>query len=187
MATYQFSALSDGQAISFNPDTDVLNFDQTTIAAADVGAATEGANLRISVGDKDVLLTNVSLPQIAVTNLTFADGSDFLVGDNTTGTSNDDLANSLTGTAGRDHLEGLGGNDTLNGGAGNDVYVVNPGDVIQDSGGIDTIFASASFALPSAIENITYLGTANTQSSGNSFANVMIGNSGMNYLDGRDG
>src|SRR5260221_547170 len=32
MAVYQFSALSDGQAISFNPTVDRLNFDQTSIA-----------------------------------------------------------------------------------------------------------------------------------------------------------
>jgi Ca2+-binding RTX toxin-like protein len=187
VATYQFSALSDGQSISFNPNADILNFDQTSIAGADVSAATEGANLRISVGDKDVLLTNVSLLQLATTNLTFANGSEFLVGDNTTGTANDNAANTLTGTAGNDHLDGLGGNDTMNGGAGNDTYVVNPGDVISDSGGVDTVIASASFALPSAIENITYVGTANTNSVGNSLANVMIGNAASNTLDGRDG
>ena len=36
MAVFQFSALSDGQAISFNPNSDVLNFDQTAIAAVDL-------------------------------------------------------------------------------------------------------------------------------------------------------
>ena len=34
MAVYQFSALSDGQSLAFNPNAGVLNFDQTTIAAA---------------------------------------------------------------------------------------------------------------------------------------------------------
>jgi hypothetical protein len=34
MTVFCFSALSDGQAISFNPNADVLNFDQSAIAAA---------------------------------------------------------------------------------------------------------------------------------------------------------
>ena len=33
MAVFRFSALSDGQSLVFNPNADVLNFDQTTIAA----------------------------------------------------------------------------------------------------------------------------------------------------------
>ncbi len=36
MAVFQFSALSDGQSLVFNPTADVLNFDQTTVAAADL-------------------------------------------------------------------------------------------------------------------------------------------------------
>src|SRR5262245_13210646 len=139
MATYQFSALADGQTISFNPGVDVLRFDQTAIAAALVGIAAEGANLRVRVGEKDVLLTNVSLTQITTTNVTFADGSRLLVGDA--------AANSLTGTAGNDQLIGLGGADTLNGGAGNDVYVASTGDVISDSGGVDTVYSDVSWTL----------------------------------------
>ena len=34
MAVFRFSALSDGQSLAFNPNADVLHFDQTTIAAA---------------------------------------------------------------------------------------------------------------------------------------------------------
>ena len=101
-----------------------------------------------------------------------------------TGTPGND---SLTGTNGNDTIDGGAGNDTMNGLLGNDTYFVNPGDVIQDSGGIDTIFAAASFALPSPIENITYTGTANTSSVGNSLNNRMTGNSGRNYLEGRGG
>src|SRR2546423_277203 len=41
MATYNFSALSNGQAISFNANSDVLNFDQTAICA---GNDTVGGN-----------------------------------------------------------------------------------------------------------------------------------------------
>ena len=102
---YQFSALNDGQSIAFNPNADVLNFDQTTVAAADLRVTTVGTNIRIDVvggpqTGKDVTLQNVSQLQLATTNITFADGSKLLFGDNSTA-QNDDLANSLTGTAGR--------------------------------------------------------------------------------------
>jgi hypothetical protein len=33
VATYQFSALADGQALSFSPNPDRLNADQSVIAA----------------------------------------------------------------------------------------------------------------------------------------------------------
>ena len=41
MAVYQFSALADGQAISFSPNSDVLNFDQSVLS--DFGVTVEGA------------------------------------------------------------------------------------------------------------------------------------------------
>ena len=114
MAVYQFSALSDGQAISFNPAADVLQFDQAGIAAAEIRALIEGGNLRLRYVEdgKDVVLLGTAPAQITPTNVTFADGSRLLFGS--------DSSNSLLGTAGADHLWGLGGNDTLNGGSGND-------------------------------------------------------------------
>ncbi len=36
MAVFRFSALSDAQSLAFNPNADVLDFDQTTVAAADL-------------------------------------------------------------------------------------------------------------------------------------------------------
>ena len=49
MAVFRFSALSDGQSLAFNPTTDVLNFDQTTVAAADLRVTQVGTNIRIDV------------------------------------------------------------------------------------------------------------------------------------------
>ena len=146
MATYQFSALADGQAISFNPNADILNFDQTVIAAADIRAVAEGSNLRITVvsganAGKDILLTNVSALQLALSNITFADGSRLIFGDNTTGTTADNSANNLAGTAGRDQINGFGGNDTLGGGGGNDLLVGGAGNdtIGGGSDGADTL------------------------------------------------
>ena len=125
MAVYRFSTLGDGQSVTFNPGSDVLNFDQSFVAAADLRATIEGSNLRMTVvsgsqAGKDILLLNTSPLGLTTGNVTFADGSRILFGDNTTGTASDNSANSLTGTAGSDYLWGFGGNDTLNGGAGND-------------------------------------------------------------------
>src|SRR5438105_4091259 len=109
MAVYQFSALSNGQAISFNPSTDVLNFDQSAIAAADLRTSIEGTNLRVAVlsgasAGKSVVLINVTPLQVATSNVMFADGSQLLYGDNSVSQDGDNVANGLSGTANRDNL-----------------------------------------------------------------------------------
>src|SRR3954467_11809940 len=108
MAIYRFSTLSDRQTIAFNPNADQSNFDQSQVAAADLLLTQEGSNLRIADNGspnwgKDVLLTNMALGQITDANVTLASGGKLLVGDNSTAL-NDDLANSLVGTAFGDQL-----------------------------------------------------------------------------------
>src|SRR5688572_6031725 len=143
MAVYQFSALDDGQAISFNASADRLNFDQTTIAAGDLTLSTEGSAVRVTVksgpqAGKDVLLTGFTLEQIAAINFTFADGSFARVGDNNVGTAGDAGNNGLTGGAGRDLLMGLGGNDNLQAGDGSDSVVGGSGnDAVSGNNGND--------------------------------------------------
>ena len=114
--------------------------------------------------------------------------------------------NSLRGLGGDDTLNGLGGNDVLDGGkgadkmvggGGNDVYVLdNAGDTVTEaaSGGIDTVKANGididltkgSFA-GQEIENITLLGAANTNATGNALDNTILGNDGNNRLSGGAG
>jgi Ca2+-binding RTX toxin-like protein len=140
VAVYQFSALSDGQAISFDPNADELNFDQTAISGADVRATAEGTSIRVSASNKEVLLLNSQLAQLTTTNITFANGSLLLFGDNTTAQTADNSGNSLTGSSGNDHLWGFGGNDTLNGGSGNDWLAGGTGqDNITGGAGADSI------------------------------------------------
>jgi Ca2+-binding RTX toxin-like protein len=199
MPIYRFSALSDGQQIRFNPQLDDLIFDQSLISAADMRVTDEGAHTRIRLMSgpyigKDVLLLNVDPQQLAGSNLSFANGSTLLFGDNSSA-RNDDLGNSLTGTAGRDHIAGFGGNDTLDGGAGadfmdggsgNDRFVVTSGDVLVDSGGIDTVVSSVNWTLTTGFENLTLIGPA-ISGNGNSAANIIIGNASNNFINGREG
>src|ERR1051325_3942352 len=191
MAVFRFSALSDGQSLVFNPNADVLNFDQTTVAAADLRVTQVGTNIRIDVvsgtqAGKDVTLQSVSPLQLATANVSFADGSKLLFGDNSTA-QNDDLANSLTGTAGRDLLVGFGGADTMNGGLGDDTYRVGTGDVLSDTGGTDTVLSDVTWALADGFENLTLTGSANVDATGNNGANLLIGNSARNFFNPRGG
>jgi Ca2+-binding RTX toxin-like protein len=167
MALYRFSALSDGQSISFNTSADVLRFDQSVIGAADIRATMEGTNLRISVANgaftgKDILLLNVTPTRLTGSNVIFADGSRLLIGDNTTGTTNDNFNNSLVGTAGRDHLSGLGGNDTLNGAAGNDRLDGGDGnDSLLGGDGNDTLIGGNGIdTLNGGLGNDTYVASS---------------------------
>ena len=126
MATFLWSNLTNGQVITtFNPAVDVLRFDDDTISAADVSIDSNDllTVAILSYGGKTVTIQMNPLATTS-TNVTFADGSMLLVGDNTTGTVNDDAANTLVGGSGDDQLLGLGGADSLVGGAGNDVFTM---------------------------------------------------------------
>src|SRR3954453_15409849 len=87
--------------------------------------------------------------------------------DSLTGTQGDD---SISGLAGSDTINALGGNDTLDGGAGidtlngglgNDTYIVTAGDVLSDSGGIDTVVSDVAWTLATGFENLTMSGSGN--------------------------
>src|ERR671930_2733184 len=106
MAVYTFSALSNGPANTVNPTADVLNFDQTAISAANLQVELQGSDSRITVlsgtdAGKSITLLNTGPPQLATSNVTFANGSALLFGDNSSGTAGDEVANSIDGTAGR--------------------------------------------------------------------------------------
>jgi Ca2+-binding RTX toxin-like protein len=194
MAVYRFSALSDGQSVTFRPTIDVLNFDQSSISAADIRVTASGAHTRIAFGSKDILLLNTTPFDLATSNVTFASGSLLLIGDNST-SRGDDASNSLIGGSGRDHLIGYGGNDSLDGGAGadrldgglgNDTYVVGAGDVLVDAGGVDSVFASVNWSLATGFEHLFLTGMA-TQGLGNNGHNIIGGNVHNNIISGRGG
>ena len=107
---------------------------------------------------------------------------------NINGTGNTD-ANVITGNTGNNILDdgGVGGSDTLSGGLGSDTYIVNnTGDLVVenlDNTSIDLVRASVNYTLTPNVENLTLTGTGNINGTGNTLANVIIGNSGDNILN----
>nr|WP_305883173.1 M10 family metallopeptidase C-terminal domain-containing protein [Pseudomonas sp. NFACC37-1] len=101
-------------------------------------------------------------------------------------------ANNLQGGAGNDNLDGGAGADTLSGGTGNDIYTVDDlKDVISETstlvGETDTVRSSVNWSLGANLENLTLIGSANLNGSGNASNNVMTGNAGNNALSGGAG
>ncbi|GCL41010.1 beta strand repeat-containing protein [Dolichospermum planctonicum] len=98
--------------------------------------------------------------------------------------------NTLTGGAGNDTLDGGAGNDNLIGGVGDDIYIVNSTTVTiteLTNGGTDTQSTSVTSTLATNVENLTLIGTAAIDGTGNAANNVLTGNGADNTLDGGAG
>ena len=123
-----------------------------------VTEAAAGGTDRINAGASYTLGAEVE-------NLTLTDSTAI------TGTGN--------GNAGANVLDGKAGADTLVGAAGNDTYLVDDaGDVVTEAaaGGTDLVRATASHTLGAELENLTLEGAALINGSGNTGANIIIGN-----------
>jgi Ca2+-binding RTX toxin-like protein len=158
-----------------------INIDDTGIVdLLDLGANTEDA-----AGD-----TFIGIEGIRGRDFDFG-GADDLRGDN--------LANSLWGMAGNDHLNGRGGNDLLDGGAGTDtmiggtgkdIYIVAAaGDTtIENAGeGTDTVRSYIDWVLANNVERLELQGVGNLNGAGNALNNTLVGNAGNNLLNGGAG
>src|SRR5262245_3986815 len=119
-----------------------------------------------------------------VENLTFVGAGNF------TGVGSA-FANVIKGGSGDDTIDGGAGADTMQGGAGNDSYYLDdPGDTVTELAGegADTVNASVSYALGSAVEYLVLLeGGGAINGAGNELANTVTGNSSDNSLSGFGG
>jgi Ca2+-binding RTX toxin-like protein len=98
--------------------------------------------------------------------------------------------NTLIGGAGNDILDGQAGSDTMQGGLGNDTYTLSSaGDVVTENAneGTDTIKTYLTYTLGNNLENLTLLGNADIDGTGNSLNNSLTGNNFNNTLSGGDG
>lgn len=110
------------------------------------------------------------------------------------GNAGDDVINgglgndTLNGGEGNDTLNGDAGIDNMSGGAGDDTYIINLlTDVIADTSGNDTVKAEFSIDLSKQyadLENVTLLGKAAINATGDAGNNVLIGNIANNILNG---
>ncbi|MDD2864526.1 MAG: type I secretion C-terminal target domain-containing protein, partial [Methylococcales bacterium] len=100
------------------------------------------------------------------------------------------LANSITGSAGTDTLDGGAGADTLTGGAGEDTYIIDrvTDQVIESANaGTDTVQSIVTYTLPVNVENLTLKGLAAISGTGNELGNTITGNDVANMLAGGAG
>ena len=154
-----WSLLSNGGALTFNPNTDRLVINNNALSAKDFYLTWSATTAVTLVGGGKSVTLNTDIKSLTSTNLVFSDGSSLLVGDNTTLVASDDGPNTLAGTAGNDKLYGLGGADTFLVGAGTD-SITDLG-----NGGAD-ILVVASGAVANATINAAWTATASTSNSG---------------------
>jgi Ca2+-binding RTX toxin-like protein len=98
-----------------------------------------------------------------------------------------DLDNALTGNASANVLDGGRGADNMAGSTGDDTYAVdNRADVVTEAAnaGIDVVRSSVAYTLGANVENLTLLGTAAIDGTGNTLDNVIVGNAAVNVLSG---
>ena len=114
-------------------------------------------------------------------------------------------SDSLTGTSSSESLFGFDGNDTIDGGLGtdkmfggngNDIYIAgSQSETVSElaKGGKDTVMSNATYSIIDTdggganggnIENLTLIGTANLNATGNDLNNKLVGNSGNNTIKG---
>jgi Ca2+-binding RTX toxin-like protein len=170
----------DSLAGGLGNDTYIVDTITDTITeAVGAGVDTVQSSVTYTLGAN---LDNLILTGATAINGTGNADNNYLTGNN--------AANTLSGLAGNDTLDGGAGIDSLAGGIGDDLYIVdNIADVVVEAAasGTDTVQSSVTWTLGTNFENLTLLGTAAINGTGNTVNNVIIGNASNNVLDGGAG
>ena len=166
-----------------NADTIDAGADNDTLVLSGVAPGTRAVVVDLSQADQVVSIGGVAevLGQSNFEHLNAARLSGFVT---VTGSAGN---NTLIGSSGNDSLDGVAGDDTMSGGRGNDSYTVDSvSDVVTEaaSAGIDKVFSSVDYTLSANVENLELTGVADRNGTGNTLANILIGNSGVNILTG---
>jgi Ca2+-binding RTX toxin-like protein len=150
-----------------------------------ISSETTGAIATVTIGDSSIAGTQLGEQ---LTGTALADAVYGLAGNDALfGLAGNDL---LVGGLGNDAMTGGPGNDTMQGGPGNDSYNIDtPGDRIIEFTGqsTDTVVASFGYVLPVDLENLTLIGGAAINGTGNGLGNVLRGNAAANILNGLGG
>ncbi|MEK8032070.1 hypothetical protein AACH06_14685 [Ideonella sp. DXS29W] len=156
MTIYLYSAIADGNSISFDPDVDVLSIDTGSFSAADftLTVLPDGAGVQWSNGSKTFTLASVNLAELNQDNVQFSDGS-LLVNScsangfatDLSGSSHDDLLLGFHAAQGIDRIS-----ETVTGSAG-DRQSLSP-DV--SSTGRYVVFSSDSTTIAGGDSNSIY-------------------------------
>jgi D-alanyl-D-alanine carboxypeptidase len=128
---------------SFDPRGETLQIDAASAASAQLGT---GGGFEASFGAATLELP-LDLKSVTSKNVTFADGSVLIVGDNKVSARHDDMANDIdilrdfrSASAKDNQVLGLGGNDKIRGGNGNDKLLGGDGnDKLSGRDGADVL------------------------------------------------
>ena len=158
-----------------------------------IGGTGDDTYVISNVADTIVENINEGKDQVSST-VTYTLGSNLenltLTGTDAINGTGNGLGNVITGNSADNTLDGAAGADTLVGGAGNDTYVVDDaGDAITENAGEgkDLVQSSFTYTLAANLENLTLMGNAAINGTGNADDNVIKGNNADNTLDGSAG
>lgn len=180
---------------TMSPDAGVQRlFNIDTIVLGNGGQLVDLTSTTISYGSvtviggtgDDIVMANTGADVVSG-----GDGKDYLWG----GSGNDTLYGGngddrILGGIGDDILDGGTGKDTMTGGAGDDVYFIDvTGETITElaNQGADRVESLITYTLGRNVENLTLLGTAAINGTGNVLDNIILGNAANNVLTGGGG
>jgi Ca2+-binding RTX toxin-like protein len=166
------------------------NVYDVTVTVTDENGLTDAQSLLVTVTNNATEVTIVGSSGLDIINGTVTVAGEPLAttgDDKISGMEGNDIISSLDGN---DRIDGGTGQDSMTGGLGNDFYIVdNTLDAIVENGseGVDTVQSSVTYTLAANIDNLTLVGAAAFNGTGNDLNNILVGNALNNTLDGKLG